>query len=357
MRANFGNVSRLRGQRLADLEDKAAEIERRLAGAWVSLEGGFAEPGHRLDGGYQQARGGRRCAVDEAEREPAADAEQGLYIAPMPAGGFHGTAPREEDVPAADRTEVLVTHGRPSARRRSLPGGKKVAIPVVAGIVGIVLALVLSGGPSWPSSVSTVQAEITQACRNPDVMSEPGQVNFACGKSTRQMLWVFALLTSGANPRFHDRRTGRMGLEPITPAQGSEVAWSLNLHHPYRPSDPLDSIQVAARALNNIIGGAATAGANGNPNVQPGLESSAPGCARYTGSAALRSRPGFPSVCARPVSTPSGQAALVADAYRKWVPGAPAQDARDAATLFENAGNPGDARVQAILKHLPLPGS
>ena len=97
--------------------------------------------------------------------------------------------------------------------------------------IGLVTVL-LTGGASWPSSVPTMQAEITTACQNPDVTSEPGQINFACAKGTQQILWVFALLASSGNPQFSDTKSGRIGLEPIAPAQGAEVAWSLNLHHP-----------------------------------------------------------------------------------------------------------------------------
>ena len=115
-----------------------------------------------------------------------------------------------------------------------------------------------------------MQAEIGKACANPDVSSEPGQVNFACGKTTRQMLWVFALLTSHNNPDFAEPKTGRVGLEPITPAQGGVVAWSLNLHHPYDPTSPVDSLEVAARAMNNIIGGATADQLAGQPRRPAG---------------------------------------------------------------------------------------
>jgi len=98
------------------------------------------------------------------------------------------------------------------------------------------------------------------------------------------------------------------------------VAWSLNLHHPYDPSNPIDSIEVAARAINNIIGGATVTGADGSPVVQPGLEGDSANCLRYTGSAALTSRKGFPSLCASPVTSPAGQAALVADIYNRLDP-------------------------------------
>jgi hypothetical protein len=254
-----------------------------------------------------------------------------------------------------DRTELLVNQGRGSAYRKSrwrqrkyqIGGGASLLVLII-----VVVTIVLSSGASWPASVNTVKAEITTACQNSDVMSEPGQVNFACGKQTQQILWVFSLLSSGNNSQFNDTKTGREGLVPISPAQGAEVAWSLNLHHPYNPLDPIDSLQVAARAIDNIIGGASSIGANGAPTVQPGLESYAANCLRYTGSAELTSRAGFPSVCAKPVTTQQGQGALVADVYRKWAVGASSQQAEAAEILFENAGNPGNAQVQAVLKDL-----
>jgi hypothetical protein len=227
-----------------------------------------------------------------------------------------------------------------------------VAVAVVAAAVTI-LALAVSGpGPSWPASVATVQREIVTACQNPDVRSEPSQVNFACAKGTRQILWVFSLMTSGNNPDFASIKTGRQGLVPIRPAQGGQVAWSLNLHHPYDPANPIDSLQVAARAINNIIGGATLTAANGKPVVQPGLESVPANCARYTGSGAVTSRDGFPPLCAKPITSNAGQGYLVADVFEKWMVGAPPGAAQDAAVLFQNAHNPGDPRVRAILRSL-----
>jgi hypothetical protein len=131
------------------------------------------------------------------------------------------------------------------------------------------------------------------------------------------------------------------------------VAWSLNLHHPYNPMDPVDSLQVAARAINNIIGGATLTGSNGKPVVQPGLESNPDNCVKYTGSSAIVSHAGFPSQCAQPVTSTTGQAALVADTYRQWVVGATAAAAYDVGVLFSNASNPGNQQVQTILKSLP----
>ncbi len=198
-----------------------------------------------------------------------------------------------------------------------------------------------------------MKTEITQACQNSNVAAEPSQLNFACAKSTQPILWVFALLTSGNNPGFVDQATGRKGLEPIQPAQGGDIAWSLNLHQPYNPANPIDSLQVAARAINNIISGATLTSSSGAPDVEPGLESKAANCLRYTGSALLVTRTGFPARCAQPVNTPTGEAALVSDVFQQWMGGTPSRLAAQAGVLFENADNPGNQQVQAILASLP----
>ena len=258
---------------------------------------------------------------------------------------------------ADDRTELLINRGRRDAKRglrRWRAHWRGIMISVAAVFAGAILLANLSGrGASWPSSVTGVKNQIAIACQNPNVVSEPSQVDFACAKDTRQILWVFSLLTSGNNPGFTDPANGRKGLEPITPAQGGDIAWSLNLHHPYDAASPIDSLQVAARAINNIIGGATLTGSNGSPVVQPGLESTPSNCLRYTGSSALVTRQGFPASCAAPVSTAVGQAALVSDVFKQWMVGAAAQTATQAGVLFVNADNPGDSRVQAILKSLP----
>ncbi len=224
---------------------------------------------------------------------------------------------------SAERAQVLIERGRRTARRRGAGRGRMIAIGSAAVLVVLVIGamIVLRKGPSWPPSVATVKTEIGTACQNPNVVSEPSQVNFACDTGTSQILWVFALMTSNDDAGYADAKTGRKGLEPITPAQGGQIAWSLNLHHPYDPLSPVDSLEVAARAINNIIGGATLTSADGKPAVQPGLESKPENCARYTGSPAVISRAGFPSRCASPVATPAGQAALVADVYQRWMPG------------------------------------
>ena len=256
---------------------------------------------------------------------------------------------------AQQRTQALIDRGRRSAGRARKPKSRKNVLIVagIAAVITIASVLIFRSSPGWPASVATVQSQIETACQNPNIASEPAQVNFACGKDTRQILWVFALMTSGDNPQYSEAKTGRQGLEPITPTQGGQVAWSLNLHHPYNPMDPVDSLQVAARAINNIIGGATLTGTNGKPVVQPGLESNPDNCIKYTGSAAIVSHAGFPSLCALPVTSSTGEAALVADTYRQWVVGATSAAAYDVSVLFSNASNPGNPQVQAILKTMP----
>jgi hypothetical protein len=347
--------SRPRSQRLADLQQETAELERRLAEARLLLDHARlaqASAGHQWLPGKLTDR--RQCAFEDAGREHDPGRTAVLHAAPYAAQRNGRAHPNGTMHSAGGRTQELLSRGRRSARYFRFT---RTRLVVAAAAIAAVLATVgvtalVAGGASWPAGVAAVERQAGIACRNPDVKSEPGQVNFACAEGTRQILWVFALLTSGNNPAFVDVKTGQRGLEPITPTQGNVVAWSLNLHHPYNPANPIDSLQVAARAINNIIGGATSVGADGTSVVQSGLLSDPANCARYTGSRALASRSGYPALCARPVSSPAGQAALVADVYQKWVVGASPRAAQDAAVLFENAQNPGDPQVQAILKRL-----
>jgi hypothetical protein len=330
MKNDFEYINYSESQQITMLENMAAELRRRLGAATAE----HAVPDHG-PAGYVET-----------------DYETAGYSA---TGASHPAEPDE-------RTEVLINRGRRPARRsvflRLREHWRATAIGGAAFVLGtILLAVILPGAsPSWPASVAKVQSEITVACQNPNVVAEPTQVNFACGMDTRQILWVFSLLTSGNNPGFTDQVTGRKGLEPITPAQGGNLAWSLNLHHPYSPANPVDSLEVAARAINNIIGGATLTSSDGTPKVQGGLESSPANCQRYTGSSALVSRQGFPAVCATPVSSPEGRAALVSDVFQQWMVGTPSGIAGNAGVLFQNADNPGDPRVQAILTSLPDSG-
>jgi hypothetical protein len=290
-----------------------------------------------------------------ADTSPAVDTglPSAVHTAARPAARPANGQARPQS--AEERTRALIDHGRRSVDRVRVSRGRKITIvtATLLVLVTVLVMVVFRKGASWPPSVAVVQGEISSACQNPNVASEPGQVNFACGKTTSQILWVFALMTSADNPSYTDAKTGREGLEPITPTQGGEVAWSLDLHHPYNPYNPIDSLTVAARAINNIIGGATLTNAKGNPAVQSGLEGNPANCATYTGSSAMISRAGFPDLCAQPVTSLAGQAALVADVYQEWVVGATPAAAKNVSVLFENANNPGNPQVQAILSTLP----
>jgi hypothetical protein len=332
----------------SDLELKVMDLEKELT-EW--RESRTRDPDHGSEAYGSPPRREREMlrARGRVQHKPRRSAGR----AGRSAGRARGSAGRARG--SADRAQVLIERGRRTARRRGAGRGRMIAIGSAAVLVVLVIGamVVLRKGPSWPPSVATVKTEITTACQNPNVVSEPSQVNFACDTGTSQILWVFALMTSNNDPGYADAKTGRKGLEPITPAQGGQVAWSLNLHHPYNPLSPVDSLEVAARAINNIIGGATLTSASGKPVVQPGLESKPENCARYTGSPAVISRAGFPSRCASPVATPEGQAALVADVYQRWMPGASSVAVQNVSVLFQNAGRPGDPQVQAILKGLP----
>lgn len=355
--------------RLAEIEQRAAELERRLAAA-LGTAGG--QPGGPVASAPAEGPAGRPVSGPVPAYEPV-----GIRYADLGGGLLpEGTA---AGVPASQPASVLVpgyenggratggkadappSHRRPAARRPGRGGlvrhWRVAAVGGAALTAGVVAVLVTTGSPApgWPASVATVQAEVKTACENPDVAAEPSGLNFACAPGTDQVLWVFSLLTSGDNPRFTDPGTGRVGLEPITPAQGGDIAWSVNLHHPYDAASAVDSLTVAARAINNIIAGATVTSASGGADVEPGLESMAAGCERYTGSPALVTRAGYPAACAAPL-TAAGTASLVSDVFRQWMPGDPARLASDAGVLFANAGDPGSPQVQAILASLPGSG-
>jgi hypothetical protein len=373
MTNEFENFNDRDEEWLRELELRATDLENDLFDWREAHAREIADSSMGLDGTPQRSTEGRPGML-RAQPRPAPH----VRTPPQPTRPLDDAPPYaiEEDEPdelttaigtagwpgasAQQRTQALIDRGRRSARRGAaarprMPKSRKGVLTVagIAAVITIASLLIFRSSPGWPPSVATVQSQIETACKNPNVAAEPAQVNFACGKDTSQILWVFSLMTSGNNAKFSDAKTGRQGLEPITPAQGGQVAWSLNLHHPYSPMDPVDSLQVAARAINNIIGGATLTGSNGKPMVQPGLESNPDNCVKYTGSSAVVSHTGFPDQCAQPVTSTTGQAALVADTYRQWVVGATAAAAFDVGVLFSNASNPGNPQVQTILKSLP----
>jgi hypothetical protein len=278
------HILRMGSQQLAELKRKAAEFERQLWDAHESLEYEVAQSSFAP----QEAAEFAPHDATEFVRQYGTDARQQAFrwvpdgAEPDGAGSVRprgplpvrspsdpelaGTGPAAPVDSPEDRTAELVNHGRHGVRRRHRFVGILLVAIAAAAIAALVTVLVVEASrptPGWPAGVAKVQREIAVACQNPDVASEPSQVNFACAKGTRQILWVFSLLTSRNNPDYASIKTGRQGLEPIRPAQGGEVAWSLNLYHSYNSANPIDSLEVAARAINNIIGGATLTAANG----------------------------------------------------------------------------------------------
>ena len=381
MTNEFENFNDRDEEWLRELELRATDLENDLFDWREAHARELADGSFGLDGTPQQVREGRpgmlraqprpapptrtpslptRPLDDELDDAPPYAIEEDELDDELASAARTAGRPGWPGASGQRRTQALIDRGRRSASRGAVAGPRmpksRKGVLIVAGIAAVITIaslLIFRSSPGWPPSVASVQSQIETACKNPNVASEPAQVNFACGKDTSQILWVFSLMTSGNNAKFSDPKTGRQGLEPITPAQGGQVAWSLNLHHPYSPMDPVDSLQVAARAINNIIGGATLTGSNGKPVVQPGLESDPDNCVKYTGSSAIVSHAGFPSLCAQPVTSTTGQAALVADTYRQWVVGASAAAAYDVGVLFSNANDPGNPQVQTILKSLP----
>ena len=60
-----------------------------------------------------------------------------------------------------------------------------------------------------------------------------------------------------------------------------------------------------------------------------------------------------PDICAAPVTSSTGQAALVSDVYQEWFAVRRLRSPQDVSVLFGNANGPGNPLVQAIFKALP----
>ena len=103
------------------------------------------------------------------------------FTTPIRTGGWSASGH-----PGEDRTQAIIDRGRRSVSRVRRPRSRKIMFGVAAALAVIMVAsvLIFRSSPSWPASVATVQSQITTACENPNVASEPGQVNFACGKTT-----------------------------------------------------------------------------------------------------------------------------------------------------------------------------
>ena len=169
--------SRPHGHRLADLQQEAAELERRLADARLSLEHELlADPSpgrQRLPGKLADRR---HYAFEDAGRERDGGRTAVLHAAPYPAPRNGRTHANGTMHPGADRTTELLSQGRRSARyfpftrTRMVVAG--IAIAVILAFVGV--TELVNGAASWPAGVAAIERQAGSACRNPDVKSGIG---------------------------------------------------------------------------------------------------------------------------------------------------------------------------------------
>ena len=174
MNRNLEYISYSDNDRLAMLENRAAELERRIAQAtpagglpeFLDSDHGtvafpvFAPP----DESDAYADSGRDDPDLDDRDYPADAAPRGGYRE-VPTGLRGGSGERT-------RSERLINGGRRHVKRgprRWFAHWRAIAIGAAAFAVGITLiAVVLPGrSPSWPASVATVQAEISRPARTP----------------------------------------------------------------------------------------------------------------------------------------------------------------------------------------------
>ena len=169
MRTRSDRKVRLKSNRLTELRNIADDLERRLAEARHTLEHEFASVSSSAAAGAGSAdRGGRSGHGGPHGASAAAD---------FGAGDYEHLGFAREEAPTDGRTAGLLSRGRSSAQSTFLTRKRLLLIGVPALLVLIIILIVAlsGGGASWPASVSTVQTEITRACLNSDVTSEPGQ--------------------------------------------------------------------------------------------------------------------------------------------------------------------------------------
>ena len=260
------------------------------------------------------------------------------------------------------RTEALISHGRQRARRSPGAGccgtGGCSRSAAVALLAGSVAALVVSaaGAPAgrraWPGAGGD-QAGVR----------EPGRR----GGAERAQLRVREGLAAGAVGILaaHQRRQPRVTWTRDGPqGPGADPARAGRRHRlvaqpapPVQPGERVDSLEVAARAINNIIAGATLTSTSGGALVEPGLESTAADCQRYTGSA----RAGDPVRATRRAAPPRsprrGEAALVGDAFAQWMGGTPSQiAARGRACCSRTRTTQATRRSRRYCNSLPASG-
>src|SRR5450755_4064643 len=102
-------------RRVADLKHKAAELERKLSDARVSLERELTQPDDVPVAAPGQVRESRRSAPPHRHHEHDADSMSELYAEPEAADYYHGMNSGSPQHSPGGRTETLVSQGRRNA--------------------------------------------------------------------------------------------------------------------------------------------------------------------------------------------------------------------------------------------------
>src|SRR5215471_14937789 len=231
MKRDFEYMNYTNSDRLAMLENRAAELERRLGESgpargipdYPAEEFGTTEfpmfdppseemfdppademfdptpddrPGYPGAAGYRGSAGYAGASDYGGSNDYGGSAGYGadLFVdsgadrrnrghVPRPGRRTGGYRPEGDGYPGAgvggpdepdDRTEVLINRGRRNAQRglrRWRAHWKGIMIGLAAVLAGaILLSNLTSGGGSWPASVAQVRNEIAIACQNPNVV-------------------------------------------------------------------------------------------------------------------------------------------------------------------------------------------
>ena len=144
MKTNVAHAPSPQSRRLAELEQKTAELERELYDARESLA--------RSSGAWEAPLGHTPELGQLAMDEPGygygyADSASMLGVAPGPAESYPGDRPGDADLDGADeRTAVLINRGRASASPKRLPATAKVSMGVAV-VMGLILGVVVLTRP------------------------------------------------------------------------------------------------------------------------------------------------------------------------------------------------------------------
>ncbi len=125
MRTYFDNNIRLRSQRLADLKQQTAELERRLSDARGSLERELADFSDSRDVAPDQLREARRHTLGDFGRDYDAKRISDVYAAPRPSAGYDGPQSCGKAHLSDERTDIIMSRGRRNAYHPLLARARK----------------------------------------------------------------------------------------------------------------------------------------------------------------------------------------------------------------------------------------